>query len=113
MTTTQTLHHRQHPLLPLPMEPKVLCLGTFSASLLPPTLTKMTTQMILGEALGDADGTALREALGKALGMMKETLTAKRSVMHSADGDALGKALGVADGDALDAADGEEMGVAT
>ena len=46
-------------------------------------------------------------------GMMKETLTAKSSVMHSADGDALGKALGVADGDALGAADGEEMGVAT
>ena len=49
------------------MEPKVLCLGTFSASLLPPTLTKMTTQMILGEALGDADGAALREALGNVL----------------------------------------------
>ena len=49
----------------------------------------------------------------KCWGMMKETLTAKRSVMHSADGDALGKTLGVAAGDAIGAADGEEMGVAT
>ena len=39
----------------------------FSASLLPPTLTKMTTQMILGEALGDDDGAALGEALGNVL----------------------------------------------
>ena len=46
-------------------------------------------------------------------GMMKETLTAKSSVIHSADGAVLGKALGVADGEALGAADGEEMGVAT